>query len=84
MIETAAWVAFILGLVFLFDAGFLLVQSLRAFFSDLERDVMIRSVQDLLVAAGTAGGKFVLAALAMGILACIDRYVFDSPVSNQK
>ena len=83
MIEAAAWVAFILGLVFLFDAGYLLVQAIRAFFSDLDREIMFRSVQDLLVGAGTAGAKFVLAALALGTLACIDRYVFDTPAPGQ-
>lgn len=75
MIELAAWVAFILGLIFLVDAVWLLVlwaQSLRS--EDPAPMLLMDSAQ--------AAGAFVLSALAMGALACIDRYVFDSPQSQ--
>jgi hypothetical protein len=75
MIETAAWVAFILGLVFFIDAVWLLVWwavSLRT----------ESPAPQLLMESAQAAGAFVLSALAMGSLACIDRYVFDVPVSR--
>jgi hypothetical protein len=74
MIELAAWVAFILGIICLIDAGYMLVQS-----------IMARANGDsafalhYLYQSGQAAGGFVLFALAMGALACIDRYVFDLP-----
>jgi len=77
MIELAAWVAFILGLVFLIDSVWLLVlwaQSLRT--DDPAPALLADSAQ--------AAGIFVLAALAMGALACIDRYVFDLPQSQNR
>ena len=72
MIELAAWVAFILGIAFLIDAGYLLVQWARAWWIE-------DPTGDLLFKTGQAAGAFVLAALVMGALACIDRYVFDAP-----
>lgn len=77
MIELAAWVAFILGIVFLIDAGYLLVQWARTL-SDGAADEL------MLIKAGQAAGGFVLSALAMGALACIDRYVFDAPQPPRK
>ncbi len=75
MIELAAWVAFILGLIFLIDAVWLLVlwaQSLRT--DD--------PAPTLLMDSAHAAGAFVASALAVGALACIDRYVFDVPESR--
>ena len=72
MIELAAWVAFILGIVFLCDAVWMLVQWVRSLFGG-EADTVF------LTQAGQAAGAFVLSALAMGALAVVDRYVFDLP-----
>ncbi len=69
MIETAAWVAFILGIVFLCEAVWMLVQWF-----------INRSAEDsslFLFNSGQAAAAFVGSALALGALACIDRYVFD-------
>lgn len=69
MIEAAAWVAFILGLFFLCEAVWMLVQWL-----------INRAGEDstsFLVNSGQAAAAFVASALALGALACIDRYVFD-------
>jgi len=71
MIELAAWVAFILGIVLLCDAVWMLVLWAKSF-----RDV---ADADLLAQSGQSAGAFVLSALALGALACIDRYVFDLP-----
>lgn len=68
MIETAAWVAFILGLVFLCEAVWMLVKWIQNWNAD---------GTDFLVQSGQAAAAFVLSALAVGSLACIDRYVFD-------
>ena len=79
-IELAAWVAWILGLVFLVEALILLVRWLASW--GAERD-------DLLLAQATQSAAFfVVCGLAVGLLACIDRYVFDvaeeeSIVDNQ-
>jgi hypothetical protein len=70
MIELAAWVAFILGVICLIDAAYSLIQWGMARWNG-------ESVPDLLFDSGRAAGAFVLSALAMGALACIDRYVFD-------
>ena len=77
MIELAAWVAFILGLVFLFDAGYSFVMWVIGFLHQ-------NAEPELLVHAGQAAGAFVLSALACGTLACIDRYVFDMPEPPKK
>jgi hypothetical protein len=71
MIELAAWVAFILGVVFLCEAVYLLVQWVRSLSTE--------PAQELLVQSGRAAASFVLSGLAVGALACIDRYVFDLP-----
>jgi Na+-driven multidrug efflux pump len=71
MIEAAAWVAFILGLVFLADAVILLIQWARSWGDSADTALLAQS--------GTYAAMFVAAALAVGALACIDRYVFDLP-----
>jgi len=68
MIELAAWVAFILGIVLLCEMLVLWAKS--------SRDV---ADTELLAQSGLSAGAFVLSALALGALACIDRYVFDLP-----
>ena len=73
MIELAAWVAFILGVIFLCDAIWMLFNWMRAG----SEDSIDRSA--FLAQSGRAAIKFVAAGLALGILACIDRYVFDLP-----
>jgi hypothetical protein len=73
MIELAAWIAFVLGVICLIDALYLLVQWVRIWMSDGDK------APDLLIQSFQAAGLFVLSALAMGALACIDRYVFDLP-----
>jgi hypothetical protein len=72
MIELAAWVAFILGVICLIDSGYELVQWFMARWNG-------EMAPELLYQSGRAAGGFVLSALAMGALACIDRYVFDLP-----
>jgi hypothetical protein len=69
MIETAAWVAFILGIIFLCEAVWLLVEWAR--------NMGEEGAVNYLRQSGTAAASFVASALAMGLLACIDRYVFD-------
>jgi hypothetical protein len=76
-IELAAWVAFILGLVLLGDSVFQLYLWIRSIL-DESRDVA------LLRNAGQSAAGFVLSALVMGALACIDRYVFDLPEPLKK
>ncbi|MCA9236330.1 MAG: hypothetical protein KDA44_12730 [Planctomycetales bacterium] len=71
-IELAAWVAFILGAVFLVDAGYLLVQWAMSLRDEIPS-------RELLGQAGYAASCFVASGLALGALACIDRYVFDLP-----
>lgn len=69
MIELAAWVAFILGLFFLCEAVWMLVQW---FINRSDVDSTL-----FLMNSAQAAGAFVASALAVGTLACIDRYVFD-------
>ncbi len=76
MIELAAWVAFILGVIFLVDAVWLMVLWAQSLRSDEPAPM-------LLMDSAQAAGAFVLSALAMGALACIDRYVFEFPQSRQ-
>jgi hypothetical protein len=71
MIELAAWVAFILGIVFFCEAVYLLFQWVRSLSTE--------PAQPLLLQSAHAAAAFVLSALAVGALACIDRYVFDVP-----
>lgn len=76
-IELAAWVAFALGMIFLIDAIYLLVQWIRLWIGGDATGTM-------LFESGRAAAGFVLSTLAMGVLACIDRYVFDLPVEAKK
>lgn len=69
MIETAAWVAFILGFVFLCEAGLMLFEWFKNMNVEGSGEYLQKSVQ--------AAASFVGSALALGLLACIDRYVFD-------
>jgi hypothetical protein len=69
MIETAAWVAFILGVVFLCEAVWLLVEWVR--------NMGEEGATEYLRQSANAAASFVASALAMGLLACIDHYVFD-------
>jgi Na+-driven multidrug efflux pump len=69
MIETAAWVAFILGIVFLCEAVWLLVEWARHMGDEGALDLLRQSVN--------SAASFVAAAISMGLLACVDRYVFD-------
>lgn len=74
MIETAAWVALILGLVFLCEAVWMLVQWFQ--------HRSLAEGTNYLTLSGQAAAAFVASALAVGALASIDRYVFD--VDEQK
>jgi hypothetical protein len=74
MIELAAWVAFILAIAFLASAGYFLVLVALLWWNGNGAEA-----QDPLIQAAVAASAFVLSALAMGGLACIDRYVFDLP-----
>jgi len=76
-IELAAWVAFILAAICLIDAGYVFYQFIRVWMDGETSPV-------LAYRAGQAAGGFVLFTLAMGALACIDRYVFDLPQANVK
>ena len=71
LIELAAWAAFILGLVFLCDTLWWLFHWV----SDIGGESSATSITKSCEAAV----KFVGSALALGALACIDRYVFDLP-----
>lgn len=69
MIETAAWVAFILGIVFLCESVWMLVEWAT--------HLNVEGGSNYLRQSGQAAASFVASALAMGLLACIDHYVFD-------
>ena len=71
MIELAAWVAFILGVIFLCDAIWMLAQWASNYAAEGSSNFLAQS--------GQAAAQFVAASLALGCLACIDRYVFDLP-----
>lgn len=73
MIETAAWVAFILGLVFLCESVFMLVRWILYSPENSE----MAATSSYLMNSAQAAAAFVASALALGALACIDRYVFD-------
>ncbi|MEM8945779.1 MAG: hypothetical protein AAGD11_11400 [Planctomycetota bacterium] len=76
-IELAAWVAFVLGAIFLFDSVYMLylwTQTLSP-----EEGANAVEATNYLANSGQAAAKFVGAAIGMGILACIDHYVFDLP-----
>ncbi len=76
-IELGAWVAFILCAIFLCDSVYMLYQWVMSF-SGGDAVNAVDSSQ-FLTNSGQAAAKFVGAAVAMGILACIDHYVFDLP-----
>jgi hypothetical protein len=73
MVELAAWVALILGLVFLAGAVYYFVLGVRLWMSDGGEES-----SDLLIQSAIAASAFVLSIVAMGVLACIDHYVFDA------
>lgn len=75
-IELAAWVAFILGLVFLAGAVYYFVHGVIAWMNEGAQESA-----DLLIQSAIAASAFVLSIVAMGILACIDHYVFDADES---
>lgn len=72
-IELAAWVAFLLGAVFLVEAIIFLVEAIRLLSGEPSAAYipLARSAQ--------SAAYFVGSALALGTLACIDKYVFDLP-----
>jgi hypothetical protein len=74
MIELAAWVAFIIGVAFLVSAIVFFVQAARLWWGGNAAEA-----PDPLLQSAIAASWFVLSALAVGALACIDRYVFDLP-----
>jgi hypothetical protein len=76
-IELAAWVAFIVSYICLANAIYLFIQWVRLWMDDQTSPRLIFQV-------GQAAGGFVLFSLAMGTLACIDRYVFDAPEATAK
>ena len=69
IIELAAWVAFILCIVLLCQAVWMLFHWIRNFGDNVGLQYLVQ--------AGQSAGAFVLSALALGLLACIDHYVFD-------
>ncbi len=74
-IELAAWVAFILCLLFFCDAVWMLLQWGISGAEGSAANYFAQSSQ--------AAIKFVGSALALGFLACIDRYVFDLPEESE-
>ena len=76
-IELAAWVALAVAYVCFVDSIYLFVQWVRLWMND-------ETSPRLIFQAGQAAGGFVLFSLAMGALACIDRYVFDAPEPTAK
>jgi hypothetical protein len=74
MIELAAWVAFILGVAFLVSAGYYFVQGVTMWWNENTAEA-----PDALMQCCLSASWFVLSGLAVGALACIDRYVFDLP-----
>ena len=76
-IELAAWVAFILGIVCLVDAGILFYRFVVAWMNN-------ETAPQVIYQSGQAAAAFVLFTLAMGALACIDRYVFDQPAAKSR
>ncbi|NLF29722.1 MAG: hypothetical protein GX591_02405 [Planctomycetes bacterium] len=76
-IELAAWVAFILAGICLVDSVYVFYQFIRVWMNGETAPV-------LAFRAGQAAGGFVLFSLVMGLLACIDRYVFDQPQAKAR
>jgi hypothetical protein len=71
LIELAAWAAFILGIIFLCDSLWMLFHWVCDIRGEGSSAYLTQSCQ--------AAIKFIGAALALGTLAVIDRYVFDIP-----
>ena len=78
IIELAAWVAFILCLIFLAGAGYYLYLGAQLWW---EGD---GNAPDIIARACQSAFAFVASALMLGGLACIDRYVFDLPETPTK
>jgi hypothetical protein len=79
VIELAAWVALILALVFLASGGYYFFQGVMLWWTGNGAES-----PPLLVQARESAVWFVLSALGMGALACIDRYVFDLPTDASR
>lgn len=75
-IELAAWVAFILCILFFCDAIWMLVLWIQNLGG---AEINAVNPGGFLAQSGQAAAKFVGAAIALGVLACIDHYVFDLP-----
>ncbi|QDT70929.1 hypothetical protein [Lacipirellula limnantheis] len=73
IVELAAWVALVLGLVFLAGAVYYFVHGVLAWMNESRLEST-----DLLIQSAIAASAFVLSIVAMGVLACIDHYVFDA------
>lgn len=73
MIELAAWVALILGLAFLAGAVYYFVHGVQLWWGGNGEEA-----SDLLIQAALGASAFVLSIVSMGVLACIDHYVFDA------
>ncbi len=76
MIELAAWVAFILGILFFCDSIWMLVLWGKNLGGEGVNPI---DSSAYLAQSGQAAIKFVGITLALGVLACIDHYVFDQP-----
>ena len=75
-IELAAWVALLLGIIFLCDSVIMLVM----WFKNLGGSgINAVDPTGYLTQSSQAAMKFVAMAIALGVLACIDHYVFDLP-----
>ena len=73
-IEIAAWVAMIVAWV----AAVLAAVWLVRWFGTIGYDAQPWGDQDLLKCSAKAAGAFVGFSIALGILACIDRFLFDA------
>ncbi|QDS97343.1 hypothetical protein [Adhaeretor mobilis] len=82
MIELGAWFAFVLGVIFAGGALWNLLWWAIGLFggeADLTFAEKMAFQQGLLITAAQAAIGFIFSAMALGVLACIDRYVFDVP-----
>ncbi len=75
-IELAAWVAFVLCLLFFCDAVWMLVQWMQNLGGGGDNPI---DPSAFFAQSSQAATKFVGSAIALGVLACIDHYVFDQP-----
>ena len=78
-IELAAWCAFILGFVFFGGAVWNLVMWAIGLVPEegATFQQQLAFQQGLLITAAKAAIGFIFSAIALGVLAVIDRYVFD-------